>query len=140
MFPLKVSFRQMKSSEAIERRIYQEAEKLDKLFDRIHSCDVVVSIPHRAHSQGKIFHINISLSVPGKVLAVTHEPEENHAHEDAFVAVRDAFRSMEHELSHYANKRKNKKQHRAGLKNTIQMEAANALAMESYEEGNSFSM
>jgi len=62
---------------------------------------VVISAPHRHHNQGKVFHVNILLNLPGReTLVVNHEPEKNKGHEDAFVAIRDAFQSMERELEH----------------------------------------
>jgi cold shock CspA family protein/ribosome-associated translation inhibitor RaiA len=99
----------IKSAESVKKRIVQEAQKLERIFNRIQHCSVVISLPHRAHQQGKIFHINLTLHVPGKVLVVNQEPELNHAHEDAFVAIRDAFRSMEKELTSFVNKRKDQK-------------------------------
>lgn len=106
MFPVDITFKKIESSEAVKRRVMQEALKLEKIFNRIQHCGVVISLPHRAHQQGKIFHINLALHVPGKVLVVNQEPEYNHAHEDAFVAIRDAFRSMENELKTFVYKRK----------------------------------
>lgn len=115
MFPVNISFRHMKPSEAINKRIRNEALKLNRIYNRIQSCSVVFSVPHQTHNQGKIYHINIKLHIPGQILIVNHEPERNHAHEDAFVAVRDAFRSMENELMK-SNRKRNHKQNR-GLKN-----------------------
>lgn len=106
MFRVKITYRNMESSAALEKRIHHEAQKLYKRFQRILACDVVVSLPHRTKLQGKIIHININLYVPGRILAISHEPEINHAHEDAFVAVRDAFKSMEHKLTQFIEKRR----------------------------------
>ena len=105
MFPLEISYRDFGSSAAIHDKIHQEAAKLEHYFDRIMFCRVVISAPHRHHHQGKVYHVNILINIPGQdVLVVTSEPEKNKGHEDAFVAIRDAFRSMEHELDHRFNK------------------------------------
>ncbi|HAZ14889.1 MAG: hypothetical protein A2X86_21165 [Bdellovibrionales bacterium GWA2_49_15] len=101
MFPLEISYRDFKSSQAINEKIHQEAAKLERYFERIMFCRVVVSAPHRHHHQGKEYHINILINIPGlDALVVTNEPEKNKGHEDVFVAIRDAFRAMEHELEH----------------------------------------
>jgi cold shock CspA family protein len=90
-FPLQIQFRDMEKSDFIYNDIWDHAEKLERFFDRITSCKVIVSAPHRHHHQGKIYHIQISLDLPGGDIFVSTDPEKNHAHEDAYVAVRDAF-------------------------------------------------
>ncbi len=105
MFPVDISFRGFSSSEAVRKRVHQEALKLDKVFPRVQHCNVVISLPHRTRKQGKIFHVHIKLHIPGQVLVVNHEPELNHAHEDPFVAIRDSFRSMKNELVRFTRKR-----------------------------------
>ena len=105
MFPIEITYKGFASSDALRRRIHQEAKKLDRLFPRIIDCQVIISIPHRAQNQGKIYHVTIKLHVPGKTMVVGHEPEHNHAHEDAFVSIRDSFRAMERELVRFTRKR-----------------------------------
>ncbi|MBI2521655.1 MAG: HPF/RaiA family ribosome-associated protein [Bdellovibrio sp.] len=101
MFPIEISYRDFESSKALQDKIYQEAAKLGRYFEQIMFCRVVVSAPHRHHHQGKVYHVNILINIPGlDEIVVTNEPETNKGHEDAFVAIRDAFRSMEQELSH----------------------------------------
>jgi ribosome-associated translation inhibitor RaiA len=45
--PLQVSFRNMDSSEAVEARIREKAEKLETYFGHINSCRVMVEAPER---------------------------------------------------------------------------------------------
>lgn len=106
MFPLEVTFKHLNPSETLKQRVYKEAQKIDKLFNIILWAKVVISLPHRSHHQGKIFHVNISLKVPGKDLVVAHTPQDNHALENAQVAVRDAFKAMEHELNRFIEKKR----------------------------------
>ena len=47
--PLKITFRNMEPSKAIEDNIREKAAKLDSLCDRIMSCRVTVEAPHRHH-------------------------------------------------------------------------------------------
>ena len=88
---LRIAFRNMDVSEALEQRIRKRAAELEQLCDRITSCDVVVELQHRHPRQGKLFHVRVDLTVPGRTIVVRREPNDNHAHEDAHVAVRDAF-------------------------------------------------
>ena len=46
------------------------------------------------------------LTVPGGELAVTREPAEHHAHEDVFVALRDAFDAAQRQREDYARRQR----------------------------------
>ena len=89
--PLQVSFQNMDPSPAIEARIREKAAKLEHFHDRIVGCKVVVEAPHRHHHKGKLYNVRIDISVPGKDVFVGHTGPQNHAHEDIYVAIRDAF-------------------------------------------------
>ena len=112
--PLKITFRNMPPSKAIEDNVREKAAKLDSFSDRIMSCRVIVEAPHRHHHKGKAYEVRIDLTVPGaelvinrapkrlaaaklelasdeKALAESHEPSKHAAHEDVYVAIRDAF-------------------------------------------------
>ncbi len=100
--PLQVTFRNMDRSDALEANIREHAEKLDQFYDRIMRCDVVVEEAHRRHHKGNLFHVRIDITVPDKELVVGREPEKHHAHEDPYVAVRDAFDAARRRLEDYA--------------------------------------
>jgi ribosomal subunit interface protein len=89
--PLQISFRNMDPSPAVEERIRKKAEKLERFHDRIIGCTVVVEAPHRHHHKGKLYSVRVDISVPGKELIVDRAKPSDHAHEDVYVAVRDAF-------------------------------------------------
>jgi len=113
--PLQVSFRGMDPSDAVEARVRERAAKLDRFYDRIMGCRVVIESPHRRHHQGKLFHVRIDLTVPGGEFAVTREPAEHHAHEDVFVAVRDAFDALQRQLEDFARRQRGDLKAHAGL-------------------------
>jgi cold shock CspA family protein/ribosome-associated translation inhibitor RaiA len=89
--PVEVSFKGMEPSPALETRIRERAARLERFADRILRCHVTVEAPHRHHRQGNLFAVRIMIDVPGGQVAVTHDNPQDHAHEDAHVAVRDAF-------------------------------------------------
>ncbi len=109
--PLEVTFRGMEHSEAMEAKIRKRAEKLERYFSKIMSCRVVVEAPHKHHHKGKIFHVSLDVTVPGKELVVNRDPGDNHAHEDAYVAIRDAFDAMERKLDAFAHKKRGEVKH-----------------------------
>jgi ribosome-associated translation inhibitor RaiA len=100
--PLQVTFRHMDASPALETRIRQRADELEQFFGRITSCRVVVECQHKHRHQGKLFEVRIDMTIPGTQLVAGRDHGLNHAHEDAHVAVRDAFDAMRRQLEDYA--------------------------------------
>jgi ribosomal subunit interface protein len=100
--PLQVTFRHTDRSDAVEQRIRERAEKLDRIYDQIMTGRVVIDLPAQRHRKGKVFLVRIDLTVPGKELVVNRDPLLNHAHEDVYVAVEDAFDAMERKLKEYS--------------------------------------
>jgi cold shock CspA family protein/ribosome-associated translation inhibitor RaiA len=90
-YPLHITFRNMDPSDAVDAAIRERAERLDRFYPRIMSCRIVVEAPHRHQRKGKLYGVRIEVVVPGGEIAVTHEGRQNQAHEDVYVAVRDAF-------------------------------------------------
>jgi ribosomal subunit interface protein len=96
----------MEPSAAVEAKIRERAAKLDRFYDRIMGCRVVVEAPHRRHHQGKLFHVRVDLTVPGGELAVSREPAGHRAYEDVYVAIRDAFDAVQRQLEDYARRQR----------------------------------
>lgn len=101
-FPLQITFRHMASSPALETRIRERADELERFFARITSCHVVVECRHPRRLQGNLFQVRIDLMVPGREIVVGHESGADHAHEDPHVAVRDAFDAARRRLEDHA--------------------------------------
>jgi ribosomal subunit interface protein len=96
--PLQISLRGIKHSDALNQAIREKAEKLERFYDRISSCRVVLELGARHHQgQGKQFSVHIDLKVPGSEIAVTKEHDE-----DVHVALRDAFDAARRRLEDYA--------------------------------------
>jgi cold shock CspA family protein/ribosome-associated translation inhibitor RaiA len=130
--PLQITFRHMPPTPAIEENIREKAAKLDELHDGIMGCRVAVEAPHRHHHKGKAYVVRIDLTVPGGELVVNrepkrlvpkktqlgaepekefaelHEPSKHAAHEDLYVAIRDAFNAAGRKLQNHARRRRGK--------------------------------
>ncbi len=100
--PLQITFRHVEHSDDVERKIRQRAAKLDSLYDQIMTGRVVVDLPQQRRRKGKIFQVEIDITVPGTELVVNRDPQLNHAHEDVYVAIDDSFDAMERQLTEYA--------------------------------------
>jgi ribosomal subunit interface protein len=104
--PLQITFRKMPASPAIEANIREKAARLDRFSDHIMACRVIVEAPHRHHHQGKLYHVRIDVTVPGGELVVSREPAAHHAHEDVYVAIRDAFDAAVRQLQDYVRRQR----------------------------------
>jgi ribosomal subunit interface protein len=106
--PLEIRFHQMDPSPAVEARIRDKAAELERFSDRITGCRVVVEKEHRHHHKGNLFRVRIEIDAPGKELAVTRTGPRDHAHEDVYVAIRDAFNAAVRRLEDRVRERDGK--------------------------------
>lgn len=100
-----VVFEGMEPSDALRARILKEIARLERLYSRILSCRTVVEAPHRHHHKGKLYQVKIQHALPGhRDVSIGRSQELNRAHEDVYVAVRDAFRAARRQLQGLAGK------------------------------------
>ena len=120
--PLQVTFRQMDPSDAVQEAIRKRSDKLVQFYDRIVSCRVVVHAPHRHHHKGKLYSISVDVKVPDGDVAVHRDAVERHAHEDIYVAIRDAFDAAERQLDELIHRRRGevKARERGGRESDIE--------------------
>jgi ribosomal subunit interface protein len=102
--PLQISFRNMDASDAVEADIREKVARLDRFHERITSCRVMVEAPHRHHHKGNLYDIRIDITVPGEEIVVQRSGPENQAHEDVYVAVRDAFNAATRRLQDHVRR------------------------------------
>lgn len=104
--PLQISFSNMTPSDAVRARIEELAARLERFHERIMSCRVVVSAPNRRQRSGRLYHVSIDLKLPGREIAITRETPQNHAHEDVYVAIRDAFEALVRRIEDVSRQRR----------------------------------
>ena len=100
--PLQVTFRNIAPVPAVEALIRERAESLERYFDRIIACRVVIEASTRRQRKGNVYHLRVDLIVPGREIVVKRDPSEHHAREDILVAVRDAFDAARRQLEDHA--------------------------------------
>jgi len=106
--PLEISFRNMESSEAVEANVKEKAVKLERFAKHITSCRVIIEAPHKHKHKGHLYSVTIDVSLPGEEIVASRHPDKHHAHEDVYVAVRDAFDATQRQLESFAGKRRAK--------------------------------
>jgi len=98
--PLQITFEGgLEGSESLRARIEREAAKLERFHDRITSCRVAVIGRAGRRRHGDLYAVRLQITGPGAAdVVVDRNPPADHAHEDAFVAIRDAFNAARRRL------------------------------------------
>jgi ribosomal subunit interface protein len=101
-----ITYRDLGPSLAIETKINERLERLERHYGSIMGCRVMIEAQHRHHHKGKLYHVRVDLTVPGYELVVSRDPKDKQTHEDLYVAIRDAFDAMERQLESFAQRRR----------------------------------
>lgn len=104
--PLQVTYRDLAPSQAVTAKIRGKADKLERFYDRITGCRVMVEAPHAHRHKGRIFHVRIGLTVPDGELVVSRDHHDRPGYTDLYVAIRDAFDAAGRKLKAYARRRR----------------------------------
>jgi len=96
--PLDVRFHNMSASPALEASVREHVAKLERLAPDMISCRVTIEAPHRHHAQGNLYAVHVDLRLPGSEAVANRDPSAHHSHEDAHVALRDAFDAARRQL------------------------------------------
>lgn len=120
--PVQITYRELDPSEALSQLIHKEASKLDRFFDRIVSCRVLVEREQHHLRGGAPFHVRIDIGVPGDELVIDTMPslrakvaddeaamrrksaEIDAKYKDVTLAVRDAFRRARRRVQEHARR------------------------------------
>ena len=102
--PVEITFRDIEKSDAVETRVRDWVDKLERVYDRITRCEVTIGQPHHRHRKGNAFSVTIRLTVPGGEVVSSHDPGPDGAHEDVYVALRDAFLASRRQLEDHVRK------------------------------------
>jgi ribosome-associated translation inhibitor RaiA len=94
--PLEITFQGVEKSDAIENKIIEKFNKLERHFDRIVHGRVVIASAHRSAHKGKTYQIKIEIGIPDRApIVVTHEPEVAHPQSDLLTGLREAFETAQ---------------------------------------------
>ena len=106
--PLQITFRNISPSDAINANILERYEKIERFADQITSCRVIVEIPHKHKHKGYLYKVSIDITLPGEEIVSNRHSDKHHAHEDVYVAIRDAFDATKRQLISNSEKRRAK--------------------------------
>ncbi|MCC6551823.1 MAG: ribosome-associated translation inhibitor RaiA [Polyangiaceae bacterium] len=103
---LQVTYRNLPPTPAIEEAIQEKAARLGKFFPRIMSCRVAVEATSHRHMRGNVYRVRIDVTVPGAELVIGRDPSAPHAHDDVYVAIREAFDGIRRQLQDHARRQR----------------------------------
>lgn len=86
-----VVFKGMEPSPALEADIARRIEQLERAAPLVQSCRVVVEVPHRHQTNGRLYGVVVDVTLPGRQIVFDGARDLDRAHVDPYVAVRDAF-------------------------------------------------
>ena len=100
MIPLQIAFEGgLEESPAMRARIEKEAAKLDRFAGHILGCHVAVIGRSGRRRHGDLFAVRLRITRAGLGdVVIDRNPDEDHAHEDVYVAIRDAFNAARRRL------------------------------------------
>jgi ribosomal subunit interface protein len=93
-----VVFHNIDQTDAISEAVQKRISKLERYCDTIITGRVVLDAPHNNHHKGKVYSVGLEIHTPVKEVLVNQDQHDNHAHEDLYVAIRDAFNAAERQL------------------------------------------
>lgn len=102
----RITFHGLEPSEALSERIAQRTRELERFAPHVVSCHVSVQAATGRHQRGNLYSVHVHLGVRGGEIAASRDPGRNHAHEDAYVALRDAFDAVTRQLEDYLRRRR----------------------------------
>jgi ribosome-associated translation inhibitor RaiA len=97
--PLRITFQNTPSSDAIRQLIEEQFEHLEQQFERMIGCHVVFKLPDGNHRTGVPYEVAVHLKMPGgATIDVDRTPGLDERFADPKFAVSDAFRRARRRL------------------------------------------
>jgi len=100
-FPLHVKFVSLPHSNEVEEKVRRKFESLERYSDRIQTCQVWIEKPMGHHRKGRLYEMQVRLTVPGEELVIVDQPPED----DVSIAIRNAFDAIRRKLQDYERRK-----------------------------------
>lgn len=97
--PVEIDFQGLAGTPELQASIRDHVAELERRFDRVTACRVVVKGPGAHHREGGLYEINIRLALPdGREVNVARTPVADERHSDPAFALNDAFKRARRQL------------------------------------------
>ncbi len=99
--PLEITGHDAHVSKRVEALIQKKTAKLERFYDRLTSCRVVIDRSAKSQKRGTPFKVRIHLGVPGHEITIDRQQDP-----DLIAAVHAAFDAATRKLQEYARTRR----------------------------------
>ena len=97
--PLRITFQNTPSSDAIRHLIEEQADHLEQFFGRMTACHVVFKVPDGNHRTSGLYEVTVHIKMPGgTTVDIDRTPGLDDRFSDPQFAVSDAFRRARRRL------------------------------------------
>ncbi|MDX1566250.1 MAG: HPF/RaiA family ribosome-associated protein [Longimicrobiales bacterium] len=103
--PPEIAFRNVESTPAVEDKILEGIEKLEKVYDRLVSVRIMVENQNPGRESGQLYHVRVDMGVPGNEIVVHRRPPQD-PQEDLTQAVGEAFDIARRRLRKFSEKQR----------------------------------
>src|ERR1700761_8513970 len=108
--PLELAFHNMAPSDGLAQAVRREVMRLERFYDHIVGCRVVIEMPHKSHRQGSNApDVHVLLRVPGREIIVSRELARGGNKKlatNAYAVVKEAFVAARQRLKDYRRQRR----------------------------------
>jgi ribosomal subunit interface protein len=101
IIPLQITGHGIELSEEMREEITERANRLDRFYDRIMRCRVVVEEPKRHPHEGRLYSVHIIMTVPGGEIVTKREQND-----DLWVAMRNSFNAAQRKLEDFSREQR----------------------------------
>lgn len=102
-----IFFHNIEQTDALQDAVRKRIAKLERYCEQIISGRVVLDSPHNHRHKGKVYSVGLEIHTSQKEVHVNQEKHDNRAHEDLYVAIRDAFDAAERQLKSVGKSHRN---------------------------------
>ena len=97
--PLRITFQNTPSSDAIRQLIEEQGDHLEQFFGRMTACHVVFKVPDGNHRSSGLYEVTVHIKMPGgTTVDIDRTPGLDERFSDPQFAVGDAFRRARRRL------------------------------------------
>jgi ribosome-associated translation inhibitor RaiA len=108
--PLELVFHNIAPSDGLTQAVRREVARLERVYDHIVGCRVVIEMPHKSHRLGSNApDVHVLLRVPGREIIVSRELAhrgEGKSATNAYAVLKDAFEAARQRLKGYRSLRR----------------------------------
>lgn len=116
--PLELAFHNMAPSEGLAQSVKREVARLERFFDHIIGCRVVIEMPHKSHRAGaNAPDVHVVLRVPGREIVVSRglaHGGNGKSATNAYAVVKEVFSAAQQRLKDYRRLRRGEVKSKAG--------------------------